>query len=514
MHHVFISYASKSEAVATAIASVLEPLGARCFVYQRPGATTAVDTDTLTKLKQQVEASSFFVQILDGSAGCAVASENDVPILQLELDWYLERRLERGNRRPLPLVLSFKPTTTGDERRLFDRYVQWFQDKGVNYEPCESPNVAYGVAVGWFARTRFIPTEISAIEGSLDVDVGRPTVDKAFEAALVKGEPLPQKYLYTSPVAALLWLKLSRFNRSKTRDLYETIDYRDISLPSIQALIRHTAGTDHTSPLSLIALGCGDGRRESILASTISQLFPRKKVQILLVDVSKTLIAHATEQLSVIFGNQNIDPAISFALADFEHPTAMASLMSRWSGDHPSIALLLGHTLGNIDASNFLQTIASAMKPKDLLAVEIAVANEAELRAAADPASPRSWQQAAPQKDDRFEFVCGPIRALGITPQIDRYKARSDLGDTAIHRYYGYALTPRDMDDIRAVVGNTLFREAILQLVKIDTFIEAKLPTLYPSSLRIIAQDIKNCKKVMRDGHPARMGFFVAERVD
>ena len=53
--------------------------------------------------------------------------------------------------------------------------------------------------------------------------------------------------------------------------------------------------------------------------------------------------------------------------------------MTRWSEGHPSISLLLGNTLGNIEASNFLQVISRAMKPRDLLAVEIAIANDAIL---------------------------------------------------------------------------------------------------------------------------------------
>jgi hypothetical protein len=514
MQHVFISYASRSEPIATAIGSMLEALGAKCFVYQRPDGKTAVDADTLTKIRNQIEAASFFIQILEGSAGTLVAQEGNTPILQLEMDWFLRKRHERGNRRPLPLVLSFRPATKGDERATFDRFVHWFQEEGVNYEPCDHVNTAYKVANGWFARMRFAPTEIAAIEGSLDVEVGRPTIDKALEAAFAKGEPLSQKYLYTSPVAALLWLNLSRHKKTRTRDLYETINYRDSALATIQCLIRHCANTEHTTPLSIVALGCGDARRESILAQTLASSVRHKKIQLLLVDVSKTLISQAAEQLSLVFQHENIDPSITFALADFEHPTAIASLMSRWSGDHPCISLLLGNTLGNIQASNFLQTIAYAMKPKDLLAVEISVANDAERQAASDPARPRGWRPASPQKDHRFEFVCGPIRALGISPQIERYKVRHAVTETAIEQHFAYFLTAKDMDDVQAVVGNSTYREPMIELVKVATFFDDKLDSLFPSSLRIIAKDIKPCPSVMREGQASRMGFIVAEKTD
>jgi hypothetical protein len=469
--------------------------------------------DTLSKLRTQVEASSFFIQILEGSAGMLVPTEAGalVPILRLEMGWFLTKRHELGNRRPLPLVLSFKPTTTGSERDDFQELIQWMEEQGVGYEPCDHVNTAYKVANGWFARIRHLPTEISAIDGSLDIEVGNPTIDRAIEAAFVRGEPLSQKYLYTSPVAALLWLKLSRLTKTRTRDLYDTIDYSTAVNAPMKALVEHCAKLDIASPLSIIALGCGDARRESVLVRTLCNSSPQRKPQILLVDISKTLISHAVGHVVHALSHLRSEPAITFALADFEHPTAMASVMTRWRGDHPGILLLLGNTLGNIEATNFLQTIASAMKPKDLLAVEIAIANDKEREGAMDASKNRVWRNPSKQKDPTFEFVCGPIRALGISPQIDRYKVRQIATETAIEQHYAYHLTSRDMDDAKYVVGNTTFSEPRIELVKVASFFDDKLDVLFPDSLKIIAREIKS-SGVMREGQAARMGFVVAER--
>lgn len=513
MEYVFISYASRSEVVATAIGATLEALGASCFVYQRPGPNTAVDADTLTKIKNQIESSTFFIQILDGSAGTPVNSHAGTPILQLETDWYLRIRDRLGGRRPLPHIISFPPTTTGEERRAFDRYITWLHDEGVGFEPCDNPNAAYKVAVGWFARHRYSPSEIAVIEGSLDIAVGEPAVDAAFEAALVHSVPLPQKYLYTSPVASILWSKLLASNKSKTRFLYETIDYRSANLNGVRALLAQIVDWQHTMPISIIALGCGDGKRECQLVRTISAALPHRKVRVLLVDVSKTLVAQATNCFAAAsFGNDGAAPSINFALADFEHPRSIASLMRRWSGDYPCVSILLGNTLGNIDSVTFLQTIASAMKPKDLLAVEIAIAHDAERKAASEIGN-STWKAIQPQRDENFEFVCGPIRALGINPKTDRYRARTIVGEWAVQRFYSYKLSAHDMEDIHAVVGRTPIEEHNLQLVKVDTFYEDTLESMYPKSLRIVAKDIADCHKVVRDGRPSKMGFVVAERV-
>ncbi|MBX3389856.1 MAG: hypothetical protein KF691_10435 [Phycisphaeraceae bacterium] len=515
MEYVFISYASRSLPIVANIAGALDAIGACPLVYQRPNEATAVDSDTLTKIRNQIESSAFFIQVLDGSAGTSVESHDGTSILQLEMDWYLQARARTGGRRLLPHVVSFPPSSVGDERKTFDRYVRWFENRGIGYEPVSDSASAVRVALGWFVRHRYRSIELTTLDGSLDIAVGDPPVDQAIDFALVRGYPLPQKYLYTSPVAALLWNKLLQAKNSKTRQFYETIDYRSANLSGIKKMLTAFGDAPHTLPLSVIALGCGSGRRECDLIQTISRLMPHRKVRVLLVDVSKTLIAQAARYFSAQeFGVGASDASISFALADFEHPRSVAALMKHWSGESLCISLLFGNTLGNIDSSTFLQSISSAMKPQDILAVEIAIANENEIREATRlSASGRGWERADTQRDENFEFVCGPIRALGLHPKTERFRSKTQIGDYAVHKYYGYALESKDIEEIGAVAHDLTVQKALLQLIKVDSFIESNLATLYPSDLRIEAVDIVDCERVQKHGRSSKMGFVVAERI-
>lgn len=514
MEFIFVSYSRESEMVASAIGAALEGLGATCAIYQLPGPDTAVDCDTIAKLKSQAESAGFFIQLVGRTPGRPVSSCDDKPFLQLEMEWYLEARNRGGDRRPLPLVLELKGGESGPDQPAVSRHLAWTHDQGVGSEMCPDANAAIRVAVGWFVRYRHLSSEIATIDGSLDILVGQPPVSEALDAALLQGVPLPQKYLYTSQVASILWNKLLSSNKSKTKLMFETIDYRSANLSGTRAILRHVAQWPMTCPISIIALGCGDGQRECTLVRTISSALPHRRVSVLLVDVSKTLITQATKWFSAkTFGNDDAAPTINFALADFEHPRSMASLMRRWSSDLPCISILLGNTLGNIDSRYFLQAIASAMKPGDLLAVEIAIAHEAEHKAALEAAH-SGWKHASPQqRDENFEFVCGPIRALGINPKIERFRSKMTAGDWAVHRFYGYQLTAQDMSDIQAVIGKSDIDEHILQLIRFDSFHEERLEAMFPRTLRIIAKDICSCNRVMKEGRPAKMGFVIAEKV-
>lgn len=68
------------------------------------------------------------------------------------------------------------------------------------------------------------------------------------------------------------------------------------------------------------------------------------------------------------------------------------------------------------------------------------------------------------------------------------------------------------MTDVRAVVGDSTYREPSIELVKVATRFEDRLESLFPSILRIVAKDVKPCQAYQPLGQAARMGIFVAER--
>ncbi len=214
MRHVFLSYAGKSQQLAANVAAALKGLGADPFVYHHPNRHTSIDADTQAKLKLHCEAASFFVQILEGSGGTSIL-EGDKPLLQLEVEWYLAKRSDRGERRPSPLVLSLERPRSDEEGKRLTRLLEWLQASNIDVQPADGPDQVLEVCVGWYARMRVTPAEVSIIDGYLDVEVGQQSVNKALEDALLHGRLVPQTLLYDTPVGAMLWTHLT--TRHETR---------------------------------------------------------------------------------------------------------------------------------------------------------------------------------------------------------------------------------------------------------------------------------------------------------
>jgi hypothetical protein len=507
MRHVFISYSGKSEGIAAHVMGALKGLGAAPFIYRRPDRNTALDTDTLAKLRQQCEASSFFIQILQGSAGVDIPAENK-PILQLETEWFLQERSERGERRPLPLVISLEAPGTDEEGKRFGKFVDWLEENGIGVQYCSSSEEALEVAVGWFARMRGTPTEVSIVDGHLDVEVGEPGIGKAIEEALLHDRLIPQKLLYATPVGALLWHTLSTKNETRVRKLFDTFRFDVPDTPCVKKVIQQVSQWHHADPLSVIALGCGSGRREATFALTVAEACPHRKCRVLMVDVSKTLLAKAAVNFDRTFSGRNRPLGLEFALADFEHPTTLSTIMQTWCLDKPVVVLFLGNTLGNIDFRAFMATLGAAMKPADLLVAEVVVASDWEILAT----KKTGWQNPSPQTDERFEFVCGPVRTLGITPELRNYRFKVEVGEYSITRTYAYSLSDTDVRGVAAIANVRQYAKHLLQLVRVDAFIKDPLSRLAATMFDVIDFDVKECERVFAAEHRAQMGVFVASK--
>ncbi len=218
------------------------------------------------------------------------------------------------------------------------------------------------------------------------------------------------------------------------------------------------------------------------------------------------MLAQAADNFDRLFSARNRQLGIEFAVADFEHPTTLSCIMQKWCLDSPAVVLFLGNTLGNIDFRAFLATLAAALKPTDLLVAEVVIASEAEIKSTVSS----GWRPVTPQTDERFEFICGPIRTVGIAPDIRNYRCRVDVGEHSIERTYGYALSAKDIASIAAIANVRQYADHMLQLVRVDAFRREPLQTLFSSMFDVLCCQIEPCDRVMVDGRRAEMGVIAA----
>lgn len=506
MNRLFLSYSGVSADSAAQIDAVLSALGANVRNYREPDEDSAIDAALAERLERECEDASYFVQILEGTMGTSVL--DGVPVLRQEVEWFMAARQRGGAKRPRPLILSLRePGNTPTEN-----YVRHLESIGAEVILCDSHPRALRVVTGWFNRHRTIYTpEFTTIDGQMDIEVGEPPVDSAMSDALHKDEPIPQKLLYTSPFGALFWRNLSKNRQSSVRKHYDVIDFSDERISPVSRCIKAIASWDSRFPISIIALGCGDGRREAILASTLSRSAPSRKIKVLLVDVSKTLVCIAAREFAALSNSRNIDMDISFALSDFEHPAVFSQLMQQWSQDLPVIIVFLGNTLGNINLSSFMDTVSSAMKPDDLLLTEVSMASVA----AETVSSGRGhWDQVSPQHDDRFNFLTGPVRQLGILPERRNFKVRVDEDELYTRRTYAYQFSDSEFSAIESLMG-TKTRHGKLLLLRVDAFKEASLQQELSKTFQIVGGkiDIHPANEAKHSDQP-RMGLFLAKRLE
>jgi len=505
---VFISYASKSEKQAKSLAAVLRGLGCKTIAYSLSDRTSAVDADTLTKIRKWVSSSSLFVQVLAGHAGSILAGSS-TPVLQQECDWFLEERAARGHKRPLPLILSYSPETTGEIRSHFEKYISWLAEKNLDFTKIETDEQLIEVFVGWFERERLRPPERVVIEGFLDVEVAKPGIEESVRNALQHNTPIPQKLLYTSPIGAHYWMKLCKHQTTSVRRLYDVFKLNDLAQPFFRQLLLRVAKWPDNTPISIVALGSGDGRRECMVAEGLASAFVGRPVRVLLVDVSKTLLASAAAEFMDRFENRSTQLSMSFAVADLEHPHALTSLMMQWSHHTPAVVLFLGNTLGNMDLTSFLVTLSQALKPEDVVLCEVGIANEKDVERLREGKG-TGWSQVPPQHDDRFDFVSNPLRAFGIRPMLENYRARTQLQETSVQRIYAYQLSDADAEILKPFAPNAA-RHQRLQLLQVDAFVPEALLKQVAGHIRVMDNDIQIAKSnVEREGFSTRMGIFVA----
>jgi len=116
-------------------------------------------------------------------------------------------------------------------------------------------------------------------------------------------------------------------------------------------------------PINIIDIGCGDGRKASMLI----EKFKGTKIRYCPIDISSYMVNKAIERVNKV---NTVDEVVEFQwnISDFENITNISTLLRQ--GEYKkNVFLLLGNTLGNFEINELLYEIRSSMKGGDVLLI-------------------------------------------------------------------------------------------------------------------------------------------------
>jgi uncharacterized SAM-dependent methyltransferase len=154
------------------------------------------------------------------------------------------------------------------------------------------------------------------------------------------------------------------------------------------------------SPVNIIDLGCGDGRKASIF---LEKLKGKIKLRYCPVDISSYMVNKALDRINKLKAGDVIK--FQWNISDFENIENVASVL-RYGEYKKNLFLLLGNTLGNFELNELLYEIRSAMKEGDLLLI----GNGLDNRHVDDIL--RSYDS-----EDFKKFSIEPIKQLGFSEE-------------------------------------------------------------------------------------------------
>lgn len=116
-------------------------------------------------------------------------------------------------------------------------------------------------------------------------------------------------------------------------------------------------------PLNIIDLGCGDGRKASLL---IDRMKGKLKIRYCPIDISDYMIEKALGNVKKTDVDEIIK--VQWNISDFENIENISNLL-RVGSYKKNFFLILGNTLGNFEINELLYEIRSAMKEGDYLLI-------------------------------------------------------------------------------------------------------------------------------------------------
>lgn len=124
---------------------------------------------------------------------------------------------------------------------------------------------------------------------------------------------------------------------------------------------------------NIVDLGCGDGGKAATLIKTFKKIKPSLKIRYCPIDISGYMVKKAMETFSKLDVEEVID--FQYNISDFENLENITPLL-RKDDFNQNLFLLLGNTLGNFEINELLYEIRSAMKEKDILVIDTAIADK------------------------------------------------------------------------------------------------------------------------------------------
>lgn len=164
------------------------------------------------------------------------------------------------------------------------------------------------------------------------------------------------KLWYLTPEQAQGFLDLE-----KSEDYQKKVIQKEINL--IEANMGHIIEKFKNSPMNIVDLGCGDGKKAVIF---ISYLKGKVKMRYCPVDISNYMIEKAIQRIK----KMNVGEVVKFQwnVSDFENLENVSELL-RYDDFKNNFFLLLGNTLGNFEINELLYEIRSAMAKGDFLLI-------------------------------------------------------------------------------------------------------------------------------------------------
>jgi uncharacterized SAM-dependent methyltransferase len=163
---------------------------------------------------------------------------------------------------------------------------------------------------------------------------------------------LPEKFFYWFPLSVRAWL-----------DLCSDGDYRNYvrSRSLIATGAAELAAMVAPGPLEVLSLGSGQGDKDAILLQALSH--DRSEIRYVPVDTSQSLLEMAISEA------RGAGVPAEGVKADLTNPDHVNAL--RTSPDAaPRLVVLIGSTLGALDAVRYTETLAGFLRDQDLLLVD------------------------------------------------------------------------------------------------------------------------------------------------
>lgn len=237
-----------------------------------------------------------------------------------------------------------------------------------------------------------------------------------------QGGYIEQSYLYSDPMSAACWVELSAQEdyfvaAGQSTPLDQAADY----------LVKYARG--QYAGLDIIALGCGDGRREVRLVQNLLERELPGRIRLYLLDISQPLLSVAHKHASETFlGNRRVTPlAIQANMHDLPRYT---HLFHNPTGErHLRVCLMFGYTFGNLENEVlFVRNSLLGFSADDLLVFNVTLASSPADRPTLiqKTDSLLCGQVAGVWKRRQDEWLGGPIKryadnvkSVEIIPQLD-----------------------------------------------------------------------------------------------